>query len=124
MAHGAAEKRGISLSFASLPIDGGLTASAHADADPPHHLASSLRYVNPSGQGDSLADYFRYVNLLIPPTAGAEGLGDDAGQPPAHGPAIGLGAAVDLGGDVDRDIGHEAAVIAGGGHARSVAPPP
>ena len=32
MAHGAAEQRGISLSFVGLPVNGGLTAPAHDDA--------------------------------------------------------------------------------------------
>ena len=33
MAHGAAEQRGITLSLRRpLPVDGGLTAPAHADA--------------------------------------------------------------------------------------------
>ena len=53
----------------------------------------------------------------------AEGIGDDAGEPPAHGPPIGMGASGDLLGMGDRDVGDEAAVIGGGGHARSVAPP-
>ena len=34
----------------------------------------------------------------------ADGLSDETGQPSAHGPAIGLGAAGDRGRDVDRDI--------------------